>query len=146
MEVPPYIRRPIIRLAYCTGIRRCACSMKVTAVMTSRTSTITRANIPQPLVVLIFQPSLGSRAAIEVKIRTDMPLPTPRSVISSPSHITTPVPAVIVITRMVRVSQSGIPVPLGTIGNWSQRFWNSCPERASATNAEDWRMPRPRVR
>jgi hypothetical protein len=26
VEVPPYIRRPTIRLAYCTGIRRCACS------------------------------------------------------------------------------------------------------------------------
>ena len=63
--------------------------------------------MPQPLLVLICQPSLGSRAAIEVKIRTDMPLPTPRSVISSPSHMTTPVPAVIVMTRVVRVSQSG---------------------------------------
>ena len=42
-----------------------------------------------------------------------MPLPTPRSVISSPSHITTPVPAVIVMTRMASVSQSGMPVSSG---------------------------------
>ena len=83
---------------------------------------MTRANMPQPLLVLICQPSLGSRAAIEVKIRTDMPLPTPRSVISSPSHMTMPVPAVIVMTRMVSVSQSGMPVPVGMIGNWSHWF------------------------
>ena len=31
-----------------------------------------------------------------MKISTDMPLPTPRSVMSSPSHMMTPVPAVIV--------------------------------------------------
>ena len=39
-------------------------------------------------------------AAIEVKISSDMPLPTPRSVISSPSHMITAVPAVIVMTMM----------------------------------------------
>ena len=39
-----------------------------------------------------------------MKIRSDMPLPTPRSVMSSASHITRPVPAVIVriISRTVR--------------------------------------------
>ena len=35
---------------------------------------------------------------IEVKISSDMPLPMPRSVMSSPSHMMTPVPAVIVRT------------------------------------------------
>ena len=38
---------------------------------------------------------------IDVKINTDMPLPTPLSVISSPSHMITPVPAVIVSTSTV---------------------------------------------
>ena len=33
-----------------------------------------------------------------VKIMIDMPLPMPRSVISSPSHMITAVPAVIVMT------------------------------------------------
>jgi hypothetical protein len=28
------MRRPIMRLAYCTGTRRCACSMKTTPVIT----------------------------------------------------------------------------------------------------------------
>ena len=46
----------------------------------------------------MLPPSAGIRAAIEVKIRIDMPLPMPRSVISSPSHMITAVPAVIVMT------------------------------------------------
>ena len=40
-------------------------------------------------------PSAGIRAAIEVKISSDMPLPMPRSVTCSPSHMITAVPAVI---------------------------------------------------
>ena len=38
-----------------------------------------------------------------VKIRIDMPLPMPRSVISSPSHMITAVPAVIVMTMTRKV-------------------------------------------
>lgn len=37
------------------------------------------------------------RAAICVKISTDMPLPTPRSVINSPNHMMMDVPAVMVM-------------------------------------------------
>ena len=41
MDVPPYIRRPTMRLAYCTGIRRCACSMNTTnATIAIRTTTV----------------------------------------------------------------------------------------------------------
>ena len=40
--------------------------------------------------------ALGNVAAIWVKISTDMPLPTPRSVMSSPSNMMTLVPAVMV--------------------------------------------------
>ena len=47
--------------------------------------------------------SPGMTAMIWVKIRMDMPLPTPRSVISSPSHMMTAVPAVMVITIVVMV-------------------------------------------
>ncbi len=75
-----------------------------------------------------------------------MPLPTPRSVISSPSHITTPVPAVIVMTSVTSVSGSPGCVVWESTGKWSHWFWNSCPELASATNAEDCRIARPRVR
>src|SRR2546429_8179015 len=95
VDVPPYIFRPTMRLAYWTGTRRWACSMKTTAVMTIMPSAMMKKNGPQPLLCLTLQPSEGSRAAIEVKMRTDMPLPTPRSVIISPSHMMTAVPAVI---------------------------------------------------
>ena len=87
-----------------------------TAVMTTSTSAMTRRNLPTPLLSLIVQPSPGRRAAIEVKISTDMPFPTPRSVISSPSHMTTPVPAVIVMTSAPRVSHSGILPVSGMTG------------------------------
>ena len=46
------------------------------------------------------------RAAIEVNISTLMPLPTPRSVMSSPSHMMTPVPAVMQRTIVERVKMS----------------------------------------
>ncbi len=121
--------------------------MKTTAVITMMPMAMMNRKVGQPLLVLTLQPSEGSRAAIEVKIRTDMPLPTPRSVIISPNHMITPVPAVIVMTSVATVTQSGILV-CGTIGYWvwSHLPLNSCPERASATNAEAWRMARPSVR
>ena len=52
------------------------------------------------LLVRIAHSEAGNPAAIEVKISSDIPLPTPRSVTSSPSHMIRPVPAVIVITMM----------------------------------------------
>ena len=64
------------------------------------------------------EPCEGSRAAIEVNISSDMPLPTPLPVMSSPSHMITAVPAIIVMTmsamlntdgsRMIAVVQPGI--------------------------------------
>ena len=42
----------------------------------------------------------GKPDAIDVKISSDMPLPMPRSVMSSPNHMMRPVPAVIVRTMM----------------------------------------------
>ena len=63
---------------------------------------------------------------IDVKISTDMPLPTPRSVMSSPSHMITAVPAVIVTTSTrTRNSESS-----GMIDSW--QLGKSRPERASA--------------
>ena len=51
-----------------------------------------------------------------VKISTDMPLPTPRSVISSPIHMMTVVPATMVITIVAMVKtepfgMSGLALP-----------------------------------
>ena len=45
----------------------------------------------------------GKPDAMDVKMRTDMPLPMPRSVSSSPIHMIRPVPAVSVSTMMTMV-------------------------------------------
>ncbi len=75
-----------------------------------------------------------------VKIMIDMPLPTPRSVISSPSHMITAVPAVIVMTMTRNV---------GVLSLYSRGLsqpWSRLPERASATMPVAWSSARPRVR
>ena len=41
---------------------------------------------------------------MEQKSSNDKPLPIPRSVMSSPSHMTTPVPAVITTTTTIRLN------------------------------------------
>ena len=67
-------------------------------------------------------PSAGMRAAIEQKISSDMPLPTPRSVTSSPNHMMTAVPAVMTMTMTAR-SKTSAP---GRIGNWlGSQSWKS---------------------
>ncbi len=97
------MRRPIIRLAYCTGIRRCPCSTKMTLAMIASASRQMKKNVRPPWLLRIAAPSVGIRAAMFRKMSSDMPLPTPRSVMSSPSHIMTAVPAVIVRTVSVSV-------------------------------------------
>ncbi len=71
---------------------------------------ITKMNAKRPFCNLMLHKLLGNPAAIDVKIRIDIPLPTPRSVMSSPSHMTTDVPAVIttIIVMMVCHDVSGI--------------------------------------
>src|SRR6185312_964802 len=68
-----------------------------------------------------------------------MPLPTPRSVISSPSHMMTAVPAVMQITivLMVKTEELGIRLLQPVI---------RLPDRASAMMPVDCRMARPMVR
>ena len=57
---------------------------------------MTTAKVHQPRSLPTAHIVAGKVAMTWVKIRIDMPLPTPRSVMSSPSHMMTPVPAVIV--------------------------------------------------
>src|SRR5258705_12550448 len=85
-----------------------------------------------------MDPAIGEMMG--VKIRTDMPLPTPRSVISSPSHMMTAVPAVMqrTMVAMVNTEEFGISA-------WLQ-FGNRLPDRANATIPVDWRMASPIVR
>ena len=53
----------------------------------------------------------GKVAAIEVKISSDIPLPTPRSVRSSPIHMIKPVPAVMVRTiRMIAIGEVSVRI------------------------------------
>src|SRR5215472_2911771 len=140
VDVPPYIRRPIIRLAYWIGIRRCACSISATKAMmaTPMISTSTKTYLG-----LFSQMSWswpGTTAMIWVKIITDMPLPTPLSVISSPSHMITAVPAVMMMTIVVMVNTDGLGI------REAEQPGISWPARASAMMPVDCRIARPTVR
>ena len=87
------MRRPTMRFAYWIGIRRCPSWTKTTATMMasaisgnmsrSKGSPDHQARMPP-----------GSPERIDAKIRSEMPLPTPRFVISSPIHMSSVVPAV----------------------------------------------------
>ncbi len=95
--VPPRVRRPTMRFAYCTGMRRCDCSTKTTRATTTMPTASTRRKTSKPRDVAMAHMAAGNCAAIEVKMRMDMPLPTPRSVTSSANHMMRPVPAVSVM-------------------------------------------------
>src|SRR6195952_5748237 len=106
---------------------------------------MTATNVSKPFDSLMAQSEAGKRGAIEVKIRIDMPLPMPRSVMSSPIHMMSPVPAVMVMTMsriayqaelVMRAEQEGVPLDEG----------NSAPERATVISVVDCRMPSPMVR
>ena len=111
---PPYIRRPTTRLAYCTVTRRWPRSTKTIAPIThdhqheqeqqpeqarsarcasARASTSTAA---------------GKPTTMPAKMMSDMPLPMPRSVICSPSHMMKAVPVVSVSTVISRKPQPGL--------------------------------------
>lgn len=80
--------------------------------------------------------------AIEMNMRIDMPLPMPLSVMSSPSHMTAQVPAVMVttITTVVKIDWSG------TISEATGQPLKSAPLRAVATRPVPCRMARATVR
>ena len=99
-----------MRFAYCTGMRRCDCSTKMTSPMMTMPTPMTPMRTSGPRSVRILPSEFGNCAAIEVKIRIDMPLPTPRSVMSSPSHMMTPVPAVIVMTMSRMAYQASFAI------------------------------------
>ena len=102
VDVPPYILRPTMRLAYWTGMRRCPCSTNTTPMMMISAATQTRLNTMPPRLSRMVLPSVGIREAMLAKISSDMPLPMPRSVTSSPIHITSAAPAVITSTMTTR--------------------------------------------
>ena len=72
--------------------------MKMTAATTTRPITSTMPKTHQPREMRTAHIEDGKPEMTCVKISSDMPLPTPRSVISSPNHMITAVPAVMVTT------------------------------------------------
>ena len=77
---------------------------------------------------------------MDVKISSDIPLPMPRSVMSSPSHMMTPVPAIMttIIMMNVRTERSLM------MSYWHD--WKSWPLRAREIVVVACRMPRKIVR
>ena len=110
--VPPYMRRPTTRLAYCTVTRRWPRSMKTTAPITTTMTTVSRIRVNSPIAPLriwsrVVSTAVGRPTTMPAKMINDIPLPTPRSVICSPSHMMKPVPVVSVRTVMRRNDQPG---------------------------------------
>ena len=100
---------PTTRRAYWTGTRRWPCSTKMTT-KTTKTKTVSMKmtargakgfspNAPGPKRIPISRIASGMRPTIEAVISRLMPLPMPRSVICSASHMIIAIPEVIV--RMV---------------------------------------------
>ena len=83
-------------------------------------------------------------AEIDVKMSSDMPLPMPRSVMSSPIHMMRPVPAVMVMT----MSRTAYQVSFVSSSEHSVLAFvpKRAPERATVMSVVDWRMPRKIVR
>src|SRR5574337_700908 len=80
-------------------MRRCARSMNTTKAVTPSTTTTTNSSLINDNSPLLDMPSVcttapGRPATIPAKISSEIPLPIPRSVICSPSHIRNSVPAV----------------------------------------------------
>src|SRR5712691_1775431 len=89
--------------------------------------------------------SPGMTAMTVVKISTDMPLPTPRSVISSPIHMMTVVPATMVITIVTPVKAEALGIS-GLLLPAAPQPLNRVPDRASSTYPVDCSRARPTVR
>ena len=106
LDWPPIMRRPTMRRALWMGMRRSLRSTKTmnatTAIMPATSSSTTRmVNEPQASVWTFCTSSAtprGRPATMPAKISRLMPLPMPRSVICSPSHMMKAVPAVSVST------------------------------------------------
>ena len=114
-------------------MRRCDCSTKTTAAMMRIPTAIT--TMRPSTRTLLFDPIAMSEAGncdtIEVKISSDIPLPTPRSVMSSPSHMISPVPAVMVMTMSTIASGES------SARSGSEQPGNSWPLRATVMSVVD---------
>ena len=112
VDEPPYCRRPTTRLAYCTMMRRCPRSTMMMAAMTPTITTASRASTsrliwPVRIWSKVANTARGRLTTMPEKMMSDMPLPMPRSVICSPSHMMNIVPVVRVIIAPRRKPQPG---------------------------------------
>ena len=111
-DSPPYIRLPIWRLGYWTITRRWARSTKT---MNSTTATdITKRKMMNRVESAPVRPisrvparAFGRLATMPAKMISEMPLPTPRAVICSPSHIRNMVPPTSEMTVLTRKKKPG---------------------------------------
>ena len=117
---PWNMRFPTWRLGYCTSRRRCARSMNTMKAITPTAMIASTAR--SVLDRAPWRPSSsvpasadGSSATMPAKMMSEIPLPTPRAVICSPSHIKNTVPPTSVITVVTRKNQPGsnttLPAP-----------------------------------
>ena len=120
-EASPWnMRLPTCRFGYCTSSRRCARSMNtITAITTiamhqQRDDERGRQRALRPSSSVPTR-ACGNCATMPAKMISEMPLPTPRAVICSPSHIRNTVPPTSVITVVMRKNQPGssttLPAP-----------------------------------
>ncbi len=139
---PPYIRRPTTRLANCTGIRRWPDSTNTMPTTNPTAMTRITKNTNALFSAQMALPWDGSRLTTAAKIRSDMPLPIPRWVMSSPSHMMNAVPAVSVKT----MSSTRQALKFGIRSRPRSRFWKKNPPdplcRAN-TMPVDWSRARP---
>ena len=111
------MRRPITRLAYWIGIRRWpSCMNTIAAITPSATNGIITRKTWSGFVHQAWMP-FGSPETIDAKIISEMPLPMPRWVISSPIHISSTQPAVRQTTTRStppgeKLSNTGVPALL----------------------------------
>ena len=95
-----------MRLAYWIGMRRWPSCTKTTATTTPSAISGKNSFSVGPPWTQALMPA-GADVRIEAKMSSEIPLPMPRFVISSPSHIRSVVPAVSVTTISTR--RPGLP-------------------------------------
>ena len=116
-------------------------TMKATTapIIASTTRISTRLKLPVPSILKDWAMAAGIRATIPANIIIEMPLPMPRSVICSPSHMRKAVPLVRVIMVMILKDQPGwmtiISPPTGAVMDSRPMLMNSPWTRLSTTVA-----------
>ena len=117
---PPNCFLPLICFAYDTGILRSAPSMKVmnpkmnttiTRKMSRYHGCISQPSSPRAIMDTEFTSARPAVERIPTKISIDIPLPTPRSVTLSPSHIVNTAPAISTQAISINTTNTGISMP-----------------------------------